>query len=244
MNAHQMMQQSLFTSGAADGAMIFPTLLIDKSRARQTTLRGADQALEYYRSVGLFGERSIRNEHGYGEVIRSLNSEPPWVESIKMEEMEETSAERGSQLRPLTIYVQETSDEILFEQFNQHLLERDARFARFGFGQPLDQTRRALGQPTELDKFKSLIALARLLGPDLAYDLEQRLLYEFGDDSFGVLVGAGAPDLLLWTPNGDNEFWCFSEVKAPRDYLRPTQKGWLAQHWDLVQGHFLLTILA
>jgi hypothetical protein len=241
MNARQMIQQSLSTSVAADGAIIFPTLLIDKSHVRQTTLCAADQALEYYRSVGLFGERSTRNEQGYGEVIRLLNSNPPWVESIKLEEMEGTSTEREAQLRPLTKHAQETSDEILFEQFHQHLLKRDASF---GFGRLLDQSCRAFGQPTELDEFKSLIALARLLGPDLAYDLGQRLLCEFGDDSSGLLVGTGAPDLFLWTPAGENGFWFFSEVKAPGDYLRPTQKGWLAQHWELVQGHFRLTILA
>jgi hypothetical protein len=239
MNTVQKIQHSLSASGAIDGAISFPTLLIENSRATKTTLAAADQALEYFRRSGLSGYRSTRNQRGYGMVIRSLNSEPPWVESIKMGE--EMSPERETQLRPLTIHVHETSDEVLFELMHQNLLKRDADM---GLGQPLDNVCRELGQPTRLDEFMSLVALARLLGPAVAYDLEQLILYEFGVDSSGFQVGAGAPDLFLWASNGECKFWFFSEVKAPGDYLTANQKSWLPQHWEVVQGHFLLTILA
>lgn len=136
MNTRQIIQRSLSASVAANGAIIFPTMLIDKFHVGQTTGKAADQALEYYRSEGLFGERSTRNEYGYGWVIRSLNSEPPWVARIRMEEMEGTSTERESQLRPLTSHVQEASDETLIERFLQHLSERNARL---GFSSLLDQ---------------------------------------------------------------------------------------------------------
>jgi hypothetical protein len=244
MSAILAIQQSLFTSTASDGVKIFPALLIDRSQVGQTTLCAADQALEYYRSIGLYGARSTRNIHGYGEVIRSLNREPPWVEGIRMDEMDRISPERESQLRPLTVHVQEISDEVLFARFHQHLSDRHATLGPIGKKLSLlDQTRTLLSQPTELDDFKSLVALARLLGPSLAYDLEQVLLYEFAEESSGVIVGTGAPDLLLWTPKGENELWFFSEVKAPGDYLRETQKDWIARNWELVHGHFLLTIL-
>jgi hypothetical protein len=246
MDAREFIQQSLSTGAAIDGAKIFPSLLIDSSH-KETSLCPADQALEYYQSKGFFGARSTRNEHGYGKVIRSLNSAPPWVESISMEEMNEITDERNFQLRPLARYVQETSDEAALERFLQYLSKRYETLHRLleQSGSPVFDAS-LLGQlrTNEFDDFKNLIALARQLGPTLAYDLEQILLYEFGDDSSGFLVGTGAPDLLLWTQNGENEFWFFSEVKAPGDYLSATQKSWLARHWEVVQGHFLLTILA
>jgi hypothetical protein len=54
---------------------------------------------------------------------------------------------------------------------------------------------------------------------------------------------AGVPDLLVWLPKSDPALWFFSEVKGPGDSLRSTQKEWLYQHWEVVAGHFLLTIL-
>lgn len=164
-----------------------------------------------------------------------------------MEEIDEISKERDFQLRPLVRYAQEESEESLLEQFRQYLSEQDEKINclldRHG-GPVIDAFLSNKYRMNELENFKSLIALARQLGPGLAHDLEQILLYEFGDDSDGILVGAGAPDLLLWTRNGENEFWFFSEVKAPGDYLRATQKAWLTNHWRVIQGHFLLTIIA
>src|SRR5215472_19071345 len=116
------------------------------------------------------------------------------MEPIRQETLGQASPEREGELLPLTRHVQETCDEILLDRFRQYLLERNAEL---GFG--------------KLDEFKSLVALAKLLGPDLAYELEQVLLYEFGEDSSGFEVGTGAPDLLLWAANGENTFWFFSE---------------------------------
>jgi hypothetical protein len=89
-------------------------------------------------------------------VFRSLNSEPPWVEAIQMDEMWERSLERESQLRPLTVHVQDTSDDILFERFRQYLLERNSRL---GLDLPPGKLWNELGQ-TELDEFKGLVCLA------------------------------------------------------------------------------------
>ena len=165
---------------------------------------------------------------------------PPWVKEIEIEEYDgQISPERNIELRPFTKHVQETSDEILLEQFHQYLLKRNADFAELGFYAPSSDFQVAY----ELHEFKSRVALARLLGPDCANKSIQVILYEFGEDSNGFEVGIGAPDLFLWAANDDSKFWFFSEVKAHGDYLNTSQKAWINQHWDLVRGHFLLTVL-
>lgn len=245
MTPLDVIRQSLSTSSAVDGTFTFPTILIDKSRERYPAINSADSALGYYRSVGMLGERSTKNEFGYGAIFRSLTSEPPWVESIRMEEMEEISPERDSQLRPFARHVQETSDDSLFQRFRHYLRKRNAIIKGITGVNPLSSARRKqCGLPTELDEFKNLVGLARLLGTDLAFDLYRLLLCEFGADSSGIEVATGAPDLFLWTHSGDRGFWFFSEVKARGDYLSETQKDWTIRNCPLLQGHFVLTILA
>jgi hypothetical protein len=94
----------------------------------------------------------------------------------------------------------------------------------------------------EEERFREKIALARLLGVNLA-DLYKAIFYEIDGIYEDVLVSAGAPDLLVWFPSRDAGFWFLSEVKAPGDYLRESQKLWINQNWSIVCGHYLVTML-
>jgi hypothetical protein len=63
----------------------------------------------------------------------------------------------------------------------------------------------------------------------------------FNFDEFSV--APGVPDILVWLHAEELSCWFFSEVKGPNDSLRRSQTDWLDQHWGLIRGHFLLTIL-
>ena len=102
-----------------------------------------------------------------------------------------------------------------------------------------------MGRPTAsvvtevgANSFQEFITLGKVLGVDL-FDALYEAVFEF--DEF--TVAAGAPDLLVWLPRHEPSCWFFSEVKAPDDSHRTSQKGWLHQHWDLVRGHYLIAVL-
>ncbi len=128
MNIPQAIQRSLSTSAAIGGTQIFSTVLIKEPKLSKE-LGAGDKALEYYNKIGFSGDRSKKNVHGYTEVIRSLNSEPPWVEKITMDESHgRISPERERELRPLTSYVKDTGEDVLIERFREHLLESERNF--------------------------------------------------------------------------------------------------------------------
>ena len=81
-------------------------------------------------------------------------------------------------------------------------------------------------------------ALANALGSD-GLDAVFDAVFDFDEFS----VAAGVPDILVWLHTPNESCWFFSEVKAPGDSLRPSQAQWLGQHWALVRGHYLLTLL-
>jgi len=246
MDISYAIRQALCANATSSEVEIFPALLIKYSSEDRTLDSAAKQALEYYQINGLAGDLAkFESANDYARSIRSVNSEPPWINSFKIEEVNgDISSEREFELRPLTRYVQDTNDEFLLKTFQNFLLERKARIeASLGFKTDKNDSFWSSNQKMEENEFRSLICLAKALGPEMAYDLEQILLCSFGPDSNGITLGAGAPDLLLWSLDEKNPFWFFSEVKAHGDYLNRNQKNWISNHWNIIQGHFLLTIL-
>ena len=77
------------------------------------------------------------------------------------------------------------------------------------------------------------------MGVDVFYSLIDAL-FPSGDEFF---LEPGAPDLLLWHPDGTSGAWFFAEVKGPGDSLRSTQKAWLISNRECLRGHYLLVVL-
>jgi hypothetical protein len=169
------------------------------------------------------------NLYGYPGLLRELSSPPPWTQ-VKQEDIDDDiSKDRAYELRPFVVHAQEQSEECLVARYRakqQHVAA-------------------LLNLPTYsdvaeaiMDSFRVLIGLAKVLGVEL-FDAIYDAVFKF--DEF--TLAPGTPDLLVWLPRQERSCWFFSEVKAPGDSLRNSQKEWLHKHWDLVCGHYLITIL-
>jgi hypothetical protein len=192
----------------------------------------ADAALAFYVAQGFDADRTRMNTFGYPGMLRDLNSPPPWVEVEPEDAEDDLSQERQLALRPLVEYANGTSEaalvaEWLAEQERTHFIN-----TKFHEAASSVVTR------TVQEEFSRLITLAKTLGVE-AFRAVLEAVFDF--DEF--VPAPGAPDLLVWLPRAEPPLWLFSEVKGPRDALRSSQKAWLHQHWELVQGHYLLTIL-
>jgi len=191
-------------------------------------------ALAYYCSQGFFGDRTRArlSPHGYPGLLRDLSSPPPWVEVEPDDLGGNISPQRGAELRPLVLIAHEDSEEALVARYRSE----DGRHASvldriFGHNASV-----AL-QELSVDSFRRRVALAKSLGVE-AFSAVHEAVFSF--DEF--TVAEGAPDLLLWLP-GQPPLWFFSEVKARGDSIRASEEGWLHQHWELVRGHYSITVL-
>jgi hypothetical protein len=173
------------------------------------------------------------NLDGYPRLLRDLSNPPPWIE-IEMEDVDgDISEERANELRPLVVQAQEHDEQRLITRYRSEQQHRHSVLERL-MGRPPASFVTEFGA----DSFRELLALAKTLGVD-SFEAIYEAVFEF--DEF--TVAAGAPDLLLWLPGHEPSCWFFSEVKAPGDSLRVSQKEWLRRHWDLVCGHYLITVL-
>jgi len=147
------------------------------------------------------------------------------------------SEERAHELRSFIYHAQEHSD------FDLLKLIQDGQKS-FDFWSEYLTGRKSVPGAAELraelreESFLELVALAKALGVD-SFNSVFDAVFDFDEFS----VAPGAPDLLVWLHKPSTSFWFFSEVKAPGDSLRITQKEWLWQHWNVVRGHYLLTII-
>jgi hypothetical protein len=83
------------------------------------------------------------------------------------------------------------------------------------------------------------IRLGKVLGVETFWKLYEAV---FDLELSEYSPAAGVPDLLLW--NSTASIWFFCEVKAPGDYQSPNQRGWMQRHWQTVEGHCTLGLLA
>jgi VRR-NUC domain len=229
INVAESVRQSLSASFRSDGAKCVPMLLIENSNvSNQKDIKAADMALQFYMAHGFVGDRSRMNVHGYPEILRDLQSPPPWV-TVEMDDcVGDVSAARRMQLRPLVQQVQDDSDDIILQKFCD---DQKQRWSEFKPPIAMDPELRRFSDEVAETDFRNLIALARLLGVELLRELYHALFYEIDGVYEDIIVSAGAPDILVWLPNSDSGFWFFSEVKARGDYLRPSQKSWLNRNW-------------
>jgi hypothetical protein len=235
----ELVRRSLASCATAGSITSLPTFLIQKPRelARPSSTDGgiaADVALCHYRSQGFSGDRTQArlSLQGYPGLLRDLSGPPSWVE-VQPEDVEGyISPERAQELRPLVQLAQEHSEEFLVSRY---LTER-GRHASV-LDRIVGQAASAAVHELSVDCFRRRVALAKSLGVEVFSAIYDAV---FSFDEF--TVAEGAPDLLLWLP-GEPSFWFFSEVKASGDSLRPSQNGWLHQHWELVRGHYSITAL-
>jgi VRR-NUC domain len=234
----EAVQRSLAASFSTIGAKCFPMIQIDDPRYhRRTAKMAADAALCYYRAHGFAGDRSLAaSPNGYAAILRALLEPPPWVEVQMEDSVGDISAERSIQLRPLVQQVQDGSnDEVLLDRFREHRKKNAAYLQKLGVdSSPLEGLLET--------EFREKVALARLLGVDVANSLHDAVFDQY-DGYQDIILSAGAPDLLVWLPNAETGFWFLSEVKAPGDYLSETQRAWLNENWHFVQGHYSVTEL-
>jgi VRR-NUC domain len=239
----EIVRQCLSSCFRASGPICVPMLLIERTANSERIGIGtaADRALDYFSTDGFVGDRSRANGYGYGGLLRELQSPPPWV-TVEMEDCEEqVSAERNLELRALAEQIQNLTDEELLERFRGHKAELSKVLPEYV---RTDLNFLKMKGELEQDSFRNLVGLARTLGSDLALALYRAVFHEVDGIYEDEIVTAGAPDLLIWLPDGASGFWFFSEVKAPGDCLRPSQIAWLKHNWDVVGGHYLVSILA
>lgn len=235
-------RRSLAASSSVRSATFVPTVLIERPPTLMSwkSAKGtsADWALAAFHSHGFRGDRTRNNLFGYPGLLRDLSDPPEWVHVAPEDLLCEMDEDRRSELRPLIVHIQELTEAALIAH---HRAERRAAFVR----QQLFEGRYIIIDDVKFETdafreecFRELIGLGKVLGADLFYDIFDAV-FEF--DEF--TPAEGAPDLLVWLPESEPSCWFFSEVKAPGDYLRDSQKAWLHQYWELVRGHYLITIL-
>jgi hypothetical protein len=228
-------RRSLSESKQQEVATIFPTVLLQRPGLRKIKEKepSADQALAYYCLNGFDGNRTRMNTFGYPGLLRDLNSPPPWVEVEPEDIDEQVSQERLRELRPLIEYAHDTSEEALVAEWKA-VREEHNRMAKLFLNEEPQTPMTAFAE----ESFRQILILAKALGIENFTPIFEAV-FDFDD----FTPAAGAPDLLVWLPKIDPALWFFSEVKGPGDSLRVTQKEWLHKHWNVVAGHFLLTIL-
>ncbi len=232
----ELIRRSLASCASAGDLKNLPTFLIPRpygleSWSSSGSRTSADMALAYYCCHGLSGDRSRKNLFGYPGLLRKLSSPPPWVEVEPRDSAGDISPERAVELRPLVLVALQHSEESLVAQY-QSERNRNTLF----LNEILGHTDSVVVQEIARDSFRQCVSLGTCLGAvfDAVYDAV------FFFDEF--TVADGAPDLLLWQPEQPS-MWFFSEVKAPGDSLSASQKGWLREHWELVRGHYSITLL-
>jgi len=219
-------RQALSSSFDNSEAICFPTLWI--ANPVKTKSKGDDAAniaLKFYKTNGLVGDIGDKNGYCYAAILRDLLLSSPWVKDDCF-----WDTEQKVKHRPFLLDAIENNDDTLLEKFRCHYENIDPPF---------------FGRESEITKmFCDKIALARLLGSmELFLNLYKSVFADVNGSPDGFFLAAGAPDLLVWYPDKDNGFWFLSEVKAHGDYLSHSQKSWLDRNWDLVRGHYLLTVL-
>lgn len=231
----EMIHHSLAASSAADSLTCLPAFLIQCPYKQADLGTAADWALTYYSSIGLYGDRTRMNLWGYPGLLRDLSAPPPWVE-VKPEDVDgDISHERALELRSLIMYAQEHSEEELVARY-QASVEHKASVLQPFLGISPDAN--SIIIDFEADSFRQVISLAKSLGVE-TFEAIYEAVFDFDEFS----VASGTPDIFLWLSGQGQSLWFFSEVKAPGDSLRNSQKAWLHEHWKLVCGHYALTIL-
>ncbi len=165
-------------------------------------------------------------------LLRELSEPPPWADIEPEDFLGDLSSNRAAELRPLIDVAQEHRAELLVGRYELER-QRDLEILARASG----QARTAGSDDIVVEWFREQLSLATLLGRDVFWAIHEAV---FGFDEF--TVAEGAPDLFLWAPE-QPAFWLFSEVKASGDSLREPQKRWLDQHWELVSGHYVITVL-
>jgi len=231
-------------SQAISRVVAVPTLLVRQPWIQPYTRDNppiAQAVLDWLVHKGLQGDRTRMNLAGYPGVFRKLLVPPPWVE-VEPEDCEgEVTPERAADLLPA--YEQLISDPSAAAKLKRHLSARRNALSRFlppGSSLALELLDELQGK--ELER---LIRLAQILGPETTQQLPEAVFEddpEYGFDDMTTSIGA--PDLFMWTPSSLAPFWFFAEVKGPSDHLRASQAGWLASHWGMVRGHFVLILVA
>jgi hypothetical protein len=233
-----LVRRSLDASSRVGVVTCVPTLLIERphglrSWSSRNLGTSSDLALDFYRSQGFLGDRTRMNLYGYPGLLRDLSYPPPWIE-VEPEDMEDDiSEDRANELRSLVVQVQDHDEEWLMACYRSEQ-QRKSFELESSIGLPTSSLVTRAGE----DSLRRLITLGKVLGVDL-FEAICEAVFEF--DEF--TVSAGAPDLFVWLSRHEPSCWFFSEVKAPGDSLRTSQKEWLHQHWDLVRGHYLITVL-
>ena len=237
-NVVELIRRSLAASSGAQGVKGVPILLIERPDGLQSWFStdagtSADLALAYYYSHGFLADRTRMNLYGYPGLLRTLSNPPPWIE-VEPEDVDGgISEDRADELCPLIVHAQEHAVESLVSRYRSEQQHKALVLERF-----VGLASSSVVTEVGADSFRDLVGLAKVLGVAL-FEAIYDAVFEF--DEF--TVAAGAPDLLVWLPGPEPSCWFFSEVKAPGDSLRSSQKGWLHQHWDLVCGHYLITVL-
>lgn len=223
----------------------FPTILIEKPRpshrwSEAGSHTAADSAVNWYRAKGLAADRTRMSGNGYPGLLQELRSPPPWIE-VQMEDvLGAIPPEREQELRPLLDQYKEYGHESILTRFDS---DREARSRLITMFLPessdSDAEASVISEAVLRIAFEEVLALGAAIGTEMFEAVWESVFDSFGD----ILPAPGTPDLLVWHPEGVPGAWFFSEVKGPGDAFQESQKTWLRTHSDLLNGHFLLTML-
>lgn len=103
-----------------------------------------------------------------------------------------------------------------------------------------DENRKKAVLASTRQEHERLPTLEQVIGSEEAiYNLYDAVVHD--DDGYPKCrIADGTPDLFLWHPNIDLHLWFFAEIKGPGDSLRKTQAVWLQEHWEKIEGRFLI----
>jgi hypothetical protein len=215
-----LVRRALESSHQKMGALVVPTILLDRAQLAETNKqrRGAQLAnyvVGWFRRNGFYGERSHVGGHGYGSHIKEIQDwYPDDITTIRSRFEHEIAELDKSSRDNLGIVIPPE-----MREFGRTLLEED-------------------------------LVLRQVMTAEQCYACYDAIFDSFSidDDDDGIFVDdfrerAGAPDLLVWHSDPSQELWFFCEVKSHNDHLGEAQHAWLHQSWQQIDGRFLLLIL-
>jgi hypothetical protein len=213
-----IVSRALAASHGAAGALVIPTLLLDRDQLAEGVQRTRGPELvnyvaDWFRRYGFHAARSsVGIGQGYGAIIKEILD---WY---------------GSTITTLR------------SQQEAELSKREAVVATLS-----DSAFARTARELENALFEEKLTLRQTMTETQCEACYNAIFPTYVDEdgtwTADFKEGPGAPDLLVWHSDPSQNLWFFCEVKSQSDRLRPTQHDWLQGFWQQIDGRFLLLLL-
>ncbi len=208
-----LVTRALGASYELGGALVVPTILLDREQLGEGDQRGrgvglANVVVAWFREHGFYAERSRARGSGYGDTIKEIQLWYEFTSTYLRDQLEY----KLTQYDKFQIPGQDALREFLTEQFEERLLLR------------------TIMTEEQCDACYDTIFES--------YPVEDGIeIVDYRGER------AGAPDLLVWHSDPLRKLWFFCEVKSYNDHLSQAQHDWIHGSWHQIGGHFLVLLL-